>query len=139
MYFQLQTYKREAQERMKELNDKLQQEENELKDTKEKFAAYRDEMTDTEVRIESLALDFEMAEEKVFCLNFNSSFTMICFQLEAITLENTTLKEKLEEVQLELDVIKGEIQLNGPNQVANGIQQKIDDERTIKMEQALIK
>jgi chromosome segregation ATPase len=64
---------------MKELNDKLQQEENELKDTKEKFAAYRDEMTDTEVRIESLALDFEMAEEKVFCLNFNSSFTMICF------------------------------------------------------------
>ncbi len=139
MYFQLQTYKREAQERMKELKDKLQQEENELKDTRDKFAAYRDEMTDTEVRIESLALDFEMAEEKVFCLNSNSSFTIICFQLEAITLENTTLKEKLEEVQLELDVIKGEIQLNGPNQVANGIQQKIDDERTIKMEQALIK
>ncbi|CAF2465599.1 unnamed protein product [Rotaria sp. Silwood2] len=120
---QLQTYKREAQERIKELNDKLQQQEHELKDTRDKFAAYRDEMTDTEVRIESLALDLEMAEEK----------------LEIITLENTTLKEKLEEVQLELDVIKGEIQLNGPNQVANDIQQKIDDERTIKMEQALIK
>ncbi|CAF4439472.1 unnamed protein product, partial [Rotaria magnacalcarata] len=28
---QLQTYKREAQERMKELNDKIQQQENELK------------------------------------------------------------------------------------------------------------
>ena len=56
-----------------------------------------------------------------------------------LTLENTTLKEKLEEAQLELDVIKGEIQLNGPNQVANGIQQKIDDERIVKLEQALIK
>ncbi|CAF1105534.1 unnamed protein product [Rotaria sp. Silwood1] len=120
---QLQTYKREAQERIKELNDKVQQQEHELKDTRDKFATYRDEMTDTEVRIESLTLDLEMAEEK----------------LETITLENTTLKEKFEEVQLELDVIKGEIQLNGPNQVANDIQQKIDDERTIKMEQALIK
>ncbi|CAF0855330.1 unnamed protein product [Rotaria sordida] len=120
---QLQSYKREAQERMKELNDKLQHQENELKDTRDKFAAYRDEMNDTEVRIESLALDLEMAEEK----------------LETVTLENTTLKEKFEEVQLELDIIKGEIQLNGPNQVANGIQKKIDDERTVKMEQALIK
>ncbi|CAF1507252.1 unnamed protein product, partial [Adineta ricciae] len=120
---QLQSYKREAQERMKELNDKLQNQENELKDTREKFASYRDEMADTEVRIESLTLDLEMAEEK----------------LETITLENTTLKEKFEEVQLELDIIKGEIQLNGPGQVASGIQQKIDDERTAKMEQALIK
>ncbi|CAF3351405.1 unnamed protein product [Rotaria sp. Silwood1] len=120
---QLQSYKREAQERMKELNDKLQQQENELKDTRDKFAAYRDEMNDTEERIESLTLDLEMAEEK----------------LETVTSENTTLKEKIEEVQLELDVIKGEIQLNGPNQVANGIQKKIDDERTIKLEQALIK
>ncbi|CAF3936632.1 unnamed protein product, partial [Rotaria sordida] len=120
---QLQTYKREAQERIKELNDKLQQQEHDLKDTRDKFTAYRDEMADTEVRIESLTLDLEMAEEK----------------LETLTSENTTLKEKLEEVQLELDVIKGEIQLNGPNQVANDIQQKIDDERTIKMEQALIK
>jgi dynactin 1 len=108
---------------MKELNDKLQQQENELKDTKEKFNAYRDEMTDTEVRIESLTLDLEMAEEK----------------LESLTSENTTLKDKFEEVQLELDVIKGEIQLNGPNQIAQDLQQKIDDERTIKMEQALIK
>jgi hypothetical protein len=54
-------------------------------------------------------------------------------------LENTTLQEKFEEAQLELDVIKGEIQLNGVEHVANNIQQKIDDERTIKMEQALIK
>ena len=108
---------------MKELNEKLQHQENELKDTREKFATYRDEMADTEIRIESLALDLEMAEEK----------------LETLTLENTTMKEKLEEVQLELDVIKGEIQLNGPNQVAQDLQQKIDDERTIKMEQALIK
>ncbi|CAF3574555.1 unnamed protein product [Rotaria socialis] len=120
---QLQTYKREAQERMKELNDKIQQQENELKDTRDKFAAYRDDMNDTEVRIESLALDLEMAEEK----------------LETFTTENTTLKQKLEEVQLELDIIKGEIQLNGSGYVASGIQQKIDDERTIKMEQALIK
>jgi peptidoglycan hydrolase CwlO-like protein len=50
---------------MKELNDKVQQQDNDLKDTREKFAAYRDEMTDTEVRIESLTLDLEMAEEKV--------------------------------------------------------------------------
>ncbi len=121
--FQLQSYKREAQERMKELNDKLQQQENELKDTREKFNAYRDEMSDAEVRIESLTLDLEMAEEK----------------LESLTSENTALKDKFEEVQLELDVIKGEIQLNGPNQVAQDLQQKIDDERTIKMEQALIK
>ncbi|CAF2091547.1 unnamed protein product [Rotaria magnacalcarata] len=120
---QLQTYKREAQERMKELNDKIQQQENELKDTRDKFTAYRDDMNDTEVRIESLALDLEMAEEK----------------LETFTTENTTLKQKLEEVQLELDIIKGEIQLNGSGYVASGIQQKIDDERTIKMEQALIK
>lgn len=108
---------------MKELNDKLQQQENELKDTKEKFTAYRDEMSDTEVRIESLTLDLEMAEEK----------------LETLTLEHDNLKEKHEEVQLELDVIKGEIQLNGPNQLVAELQQKVDDERTIKMEQALIK
>ena len=55
---------------MKELNDKLQQQENELKVTHDKFAAYRDEMTDTEVRIESLTLDLEMAEEKVFIYCF---------------------------------------------------------------------
>jgi hypothetical protein len=66
-------------------------------------------------------------------------FIDLFLKLEIITLENTTLKEKYEEVQLELDVIKSEIQLNGPNQVANDIQQKIHDERTIKMEQALIK
>ena len=136
---QLQSYKREAQERMKELNDKLQNQENELKDTREKFAAYRDEMADTEVRIESLTLDLEMAEEKVDSFAYLHVFSCILFQLETITLENTTLKEKFEEVQLELDIIKGEIQLNGPGQVASGIQQKIDDERTAKMEQALIK
>jgi hypothetical protein len=50
---------------MKELNDKLQREENERKEIQDTFAAYRDEMNDTEVRIESLALDLEMAEEKV--------------------------------------------------------------------------
>lgn len=50
---------------MKELNDKLQHTENELKETKEKFSNYRDEMNDAEVRIESLTLDLEMAEEKV--------------------------------------------------------------------------
>lgn len=49
------------------------------------------------------------------------------------------MKEKLEEVQLELDVIKGEIQLNGAEHVANTIQQKVDDERLVKMEQALIR
>ena len=80
-------------------------------------------MADTEMRLESLTLDLEMAEEK----------------LESVTSENTTLKDKLEEVQLELDVIKGEIQLHGTSQVANGIQKKIDDERTVKLEQALIK
>ncbi|CAF4319106.1 unnamed protein product [Rotaria socialis] len=113
---QLQTYKREAQDRIKELNEKLQQQEHELKDTRDRFAAYRDEMTDTEVRIESLALDLEMAEEK----------------LETITSENTTIKEKFEEVQLELDIIKGEIQLNGPNQVANDIQQKLQNDQCKK-------
>jgi hypothetical protein len=80
-------------------------------------------MSDTEIRIESLTVDLEMAQE----------------QLETITAENTTLKEKLEIVQLELDVIKEDIQLNGPSQIANGIQKKIDDERLIKMEQALLK
>jgi hypothetical protein len=64
---------------------------------------------------------------------------LFIFQLEIVTLENTAMKDKFEEAQLELDVIKGEIQLNGPSHVANGLQQKIDDERTIKMEQALIK
>ncbi len=97
-------------------------------------------MTDTEVRIESLALDLEMAEEKVIGFLFNLIRILFFFsQIEILTSENTTLKEKLEEVQLELDVIKGEIQLNGSSQVGNGIQKKVDDERTIKMEQALIK
>jgi hypothetical protein len=64
---------------------------------------------------------------------------LFIFQLEIVTLENTAMKDKFEEAQLELDVIKGEIQLNGSGHVANGLQQKIDDERTIKMEQALIK
>ena len=56
-----------------------------------------------------------------------------------MTSENSALKEKLEEVQLELDIIKGEIQLNGTAQVANGLQKRIEDERTMKLEQALIK
>ena len=80
-------------------------------------------MNDTEIRIESLTLDLEMAEER----------------LESLTTENTSLKEKFEEAQLELEIIKGEIQLNGPNQVANSIQKKIDDERIVKLEQALLK
>lgn len=122
VFHQFQSDKRVAQARIKELNDKNQQQENELKELKEKFDNYREEMTDTELRIESLTLDLEMAEEK----------------LETLTTENTSLKEKLEETQLELDVIKGEIQLNGPDQVANSFQKKIDDERIIKLEQALI-
>ncbi|CAF5171678.1 unnamed protein product, partial [Rotaria sp. Silwood1] len=46
-------------ERIKEINDKLQQQEHELKETRDKFTTYRDEMTDTEVRIQSLTLDLE--------------------------------------------------------------------------------
>ena len=56
-----------------------------------------------------------------------------------LTSDNAALKFKLEEVELEYDVMKGEMQLNGSNHVANGLQKKADDERTIKMEQALIK
>lgn len=59
--------------------------------------------------------------------------------MEIVTAENTQLKEKLEEVQLELDVIKGEIQLNGIEHVASGVQQKVDDEKMLKMQDALIK
>ncbi|CAF1061589.1 unnamed protein product [Adineta ricciae] len=120
---QLQANKHEAQQRINELNEKFQQQKTELNDVREKFAAYREEMADTEIRIESLTLDLEIAEEK----------------LEMLTSENTALKFKLEEVELEYDVMKGEMQLNGSNHVANGLQKKADDERTIKMEQALIK
>lgn len=63
---------------MKELNDKLKHQENELKETREKFALYRDEMNDTEVRLESLTLDLEMAEEKV-------SFPSIAVRCDSIT------------------------------------------------------
>ncbi|UJR25862.1 hypothetical protein I4U23_007212 [Adineta vaga] len=120
---QLQSYKREAQQHIKELNDKLHQQESELKDVREKFEDYREEMSDTEMRIESLTLDLEIAEEK----------------LEILTSENATLKYKIEEVQLEYDLMKDEVQLNGANHVTNGLQKKADNERTIKMEQALIK
>ncbi|CAF0773828.1 unnamed protein product [Adineta ricciae] len=120
---QLQANKHEAQQRINELNEKFQQQETELNDVREKFAAYREEMADTEIRIESLTLDLEIAEEK----------------LEMLTSDNAALKFKLEEVELEYDVMKGEMQLNGSNHVANGLQKKADDERTIKMEQALIK
>ena len=75
----LQSYKREAQERIKELNDKLKHQENELKETREKFSAYRDEMNDTEIRLESLTLDLEMAEEKVL-------FPSIVVQCDSITI-----------------------------------------------------
>ena len=49
------------------------------------------------------------------------------------------LTANLEEAQLELEIIKGELQLNGQGSVTNGIQKKTTDERTVKMEQALIK
>ena len=49
------------------------------------------------------------------------------------------LKANLEETQLELEIVKGELQLNGQGAVTNGIQKKVADERTVKMEQALIK
>ena len=58
---------------MKDLNDKLQHEEHELKDVRAKFTAYRDEMSDTELRIESLALDLELAEEQVTASRFSSA------------------------------------------------------------------
>ena len=62
---QLQANKHEAQQRIHELNEKFQQQETELNDVRKKFAAYREEMADTEIRIESLTLDLEIAEEKV--------------------------------------------------------------------------
>lgn len=50
---------------MQELAEQVQQYEGELKEVQDKFAVYRDEMADTELRIESLTLDLEIAEENV--------------------------------------------------------------------------
>lgn len=127
------------------LAEKLEETEKKLKETELKFSAYRDEMSDTELQIESITLDLQIAEEKVsthlFIFLRKILYTLFydISQLEIKANENAHLKERLEEVELELEILQGEIQVNGMNHVANGIQKKVEDERTIKMEQALIK
>jgi hypothetical protein len=49
----------------------VEQQEGELREAQDKFTVYREEMADTEMRIESLALDLEIAEEKVVLLTFH--------------------------------------------------------------------
>lgn len=80
-------------------------------------------MSSHEQRLEEMTVDKELAEAK----------------LEELQDEITKLTEKNEEIKLELDVLKGEIEINGVSGAASSFQNKQLEKECETLKAALIK
>ena len=105
------------------LNKEVQQSKEETKATSDAYAAYKEEMSNHEQRLEEITVDKELAEAKV----------------EELEDEMEQLKEKLEETKLELEVLKSEIELNGKEGVSASYQNKQMEKESENLKSALIK
>ena len=105
------------------LNKDLQQTKEELKSISESYAAYKEEMSNHEQRIEEITVDKELAEAKA----------------EELEDEMEKLKEKFEETKLELEVLKSEIEINGKEGATSTFQNKQMEKESENLKVALIK
>ena len=108
---------------MSDLNKELQTAKDEAMKVKEEFVAYKEEMSNHEQRIEEMTVDKELAEAK----------------LEELQDEITRLNERNEEIKLELEVLKGEIELNGSSGAAASFEVKQLEKNNEHLKAALIK
>ena len=105
------------------LNKDLDKAKQEAKQIKDHYEAYKDEMSNHEQRIEEMTVDKELAEAKA----------------EELQENEIKLNEKLEELKLELEVLKGEIELNGKEGAASTFQNKQMEKEHETLKAALIK
>ncbi len=116
----MQDFKEKAQEKISDLNKELQTSKQEAKTYKDQYESYKEEMANHEEALENMTVEKELAEETA----------------EQYKYEITQLKDKCDELTLELDVIKSEIALNGDASSYLPIQQDKEKER---LQAALIK
>ncbi len=119
----LQEFKTKAQEMISGLNKDLDKAKQEAKLMKDQYEAYKDEMSNHEQRIEEMTVDKELAEARA----------------EELQENEIKLTEKLEELKLELEVLKGEIELNGKEGAASSFQNKQMEKEHETLKAALIK
>jgi dynactin 1 len=105
------------------LNKDLQQAKEEVKTITEAYAAYKEEMSNHEQRIEEITVDKELAEAKV----------------EELEDEMEKLNEKFEETKLELEVLKSEIEISGKEGATSTYQNKQMEKESENLKVALIK
>lgn len=120
---QLQDYKTKAQELMSEMNKELSTSKQDYKSLKEQFMEYKEEMDSVEQRIEELSVDKEIAEAR-------------CEELQD---DIDKLTEKNEEIKLELEVLKGEIEVNGVSGAASSFEAKQMAVESERLKGALLK
>lgn len=120
---QLQEFKTKAQELMSDLNKQLVVSKQDTKSVREGYAEYKEEMDSVEQRIEEMSVDKEIAEAR-------------CEELQD---DYDKLMEKNEEIKLELDVLKGEIELNGVGGAAASFESKQIAGEVERLKKALIK
>lgn len=107
---------------MSDLNKELQTCKQEMKQYKDQYEAYKEEMSNHEERIEHMTVEKELAEELS----------------EQYKYEITQLTDKLDELTLELDVLKDEIEQNGTEGAAASFQTKQQDKERERLSAALI-
>jgi dynactin 1 len=105
------------------LNKQIESQKQETKDIKDEFDLYKDEMSTHEQRLEEITVDKELAEARIE------------------ELEDTIqrVEDKCEEYKLELEVLKGEIELNGVDGASSSFQTKQLEKELERLKSALIK
>lgn len=106
-----------------ELNRKLQTAEKEVRDIRDEYDRYKDEMADLAETVEIATLDKEMAEEKC----------------EGLQQELESLKEKLEELTLDHDILENEIKAKGTEGVATDYEIRQLELQNERLKEALVK
>ena len=111
-------------------------------------------MSDTADTIELLTLDKEMAEEKVLLRNIPSQYihnrkqtrikavvdlTRFCIQYETLQQDLKTSEERIEELSLELQIIKEEQSPTGDDGGATLYQVRQLEEKNERMKDAIVK
>ena len=132
----------------------------ETRDVQEQFNAYKDEMSDTSDTLEILTLDKEMAEEKVGfvqqlwlmffqripqvdCVLCARDVIIICCcwhtQCESLQLELDSAREKLEELTLDLEILREEATPTAGDDGATVYQVKQLEKKNEQLKEILVK
>ncbi|XP_064631573.1 dynactin subunit 1-like isoform X2 [Lineus longissimus] len=120
---QLQEFKSKMQETHGDLQRQMQTAKNENRENLEAFERYKDEMSDLAETVEIATLDKEMAEEKC----------------ESLQSELESLKERNEELVLDLEILRGEISESGTEGTAVNFTVKQLEQQNERLKEALVK